>query len=436
VAVSFRGLLHEAESLAKAAAVTSPHELLKLCEGWWLAEVEGYWTEDGTYVHHPPYEPPSESDDGTDTSDDGKPVEKEPSRRGHRMGGGQAAEAKGGAGKKTRSAGVTLRSRAKGAPSSLSRSSSSSKRSRKQTAPSPSPSPNKPTRKRSRRRSQSSPSSSSPSSSPPSSPRPSEDEGTHHGRRKEAGRKSHKATRGGKGVMVNHRRGKGCQQAKDLPRIKYVKLLWYVAHSEDGLLGRTNLPLVLLQHPHVRGREPDYVTDKVSRLHLCAEEDRPGKWSFTQKGGRLHASTIRVISTCAPDVMLNHAGEALDIVSGFTPSPEERSFWDATIDEIKGFTWKEEVDVSEDDATQYEVVGIYRPPGVARTYVVVQAQDMEQQFDHRLAEIRERMFYLKVGIHYKRLPLFLQWPQLRSSQFSKDYDMFKDNAKLYMNARR
>ena len=55
VAVSYRGLLHEATNLAKAAGVKDPRELLQRCGGWWLAEVEGYWAEDGAYVDKPGY---------------------------------------------------------------------------------------------------------------------------------------------------------------------------------------------------------------------------------------------------------------------------------------------------------------------------------------------------------------------------------------------
>lgn len=104
-----------------------------------------------------------------------------------------------------------------------------------------------------------------------------------------------------------------------------------------------------------------------------------------------------------------------------------------------GFTWRNEgeEDLPDKLATIYTVKAIYKPHGVDQTYVIVECSgDEEEQLDHRLEEVRELIFFERIGSKHQQLPYFLQWEQVRGTMFAVPYHLMQSNAICYADTSR
>lgn len=181
---------------------------------------------------------------------------------------------------------------------------------------------------------------------------------------------------------------------------------------------------------HSGSQEPQYISDKISRDNIIFEEHREGQVRFTQDG-RLYKANVTTIRDRAPNVHINQGGELVPINGQVEPGGVDKEKWEATRKELEGFTWTvKEEGAAEDDVTVYSL-GAVLPTADGRTYVEVRGEGGAGKHDFLVGDVREKLYYARVGFKYKKLPRFLCWPQIRETQFVIDFDVLSANAESY-----
>ena len=128
---------------------------------------------------------------------------------------------------------------------------------------------------------------------------------------------------------------------------------------------------------------------------------------------------------------------AVDIGNWGLSSLEEKAWADNTREEVSGFTWEVVGDTSWGAASstgkviKYRVVNIRKSGG--RVWAAVRTSHDAVQLDHSLAEIREKMYFAKVGHAFRQLPLVLRYQQFQGSSFFVDLGVIYNSAEYYTN---
>lgn len=423
VAVCFRGLLEQATNL-RAKVGDSEDLLIRRCDGWWIGKVQAYWTTDGDYVEAGAYVEPVKK---------GKQSEQEEASVKGKVSAGEV-DSSSSSSEDELPVGVVGRVQPKRKPRNSIEEEQSSpplleeepKAKRTRSRP-----PSSTTKKRGR--------------GPEGDDSPVEKSGGGQPNKTGSGKKlnvsTSKTQQTGKGKAAEGKgrsvgstsKGKLAKDEEDkMPKVVAVKVAWMAGFTREGnyvcLLGE---PLSMLLTDRAGAKEPEYVTDRISRYFLCYEEPKPGKITINPGNRCLNFNSYKVLKTHAPNVMVNQAGETVG-VGRFSPLPGEEEQWEGTLEEVRGFAWKaqdEGIDLRY--ATLFKVVGLRRWQDT--TYVVISCNETERQLDHYIWEVRDRMFYCEFAVHHDedRMPHFLQWPQLRHCHFVLNLTMLEANLESY-----
>ena len=157
------------------------------------------------------------------------------------------------------------------------------------------------------------------------------------------------------------------------------------------------------------------IVDEVPRGAIFYEEIEPGKIR-TRMSGHLRATSLKLILAKAPLAVTDSidtsssgsqagAAASVDTAAGRTnhagfyvanqpPLAHEERMWQATLKEIKGFTWQPPTSIVETDPPSYKVIGIRRWNGAMWATVLTSNGDTQE--DHTLDSIRLMMFNARV----------------------------------------
>lgn len=123
----------------------------------------------------------------------------------------------------------------------------------------------------------------------------------------------------------------------------------------------------------------------------------------------------------------NHAG--VYIGANEPPTEAESSMWLASKGEVEGFEWKDDPSADDPDPPTYSVVGMRRSLG--QLYAIVRSSHQDEQQDHSMQEIREKVFTSRVEHGIRRLPLMLQWRSFMGARLQLDHELIRSNAEYY-----
>jgi len=242
----------------------------------------------------------------------------------------------------------------------------------------------------------------------------------------------------GKGKNGTDARGKRKEDPWKLEgkTIEWVEVCWYgqIGEAQRKATCFDDVPMEALIKSPDGSTQPQAVTDKVPRRHLCFEEEAPGQVRFTLRK-ILYKPSANLMRDHAPNPHINQAGVSVDSVydgcSGTVPGMEESL--EATLSEIKGFSWSvidktlpEEVQA--ESAVVYTVKGIYCWAG--ELFASVEMDGMTVQHDHLVEEIRERRYFEAVDRRLA-LPEYIRWSSISTSMFSVDFSVIRDNVECY-----
>jgi hypothetical protein len=208
------------------------------------------------------------------------------------------------------------------------------------------------------------------------------------------------------------------------------------------------------------------ISDDVPRSMIFYEEQAPGAVK-RKVDGHLYKPSLQRITAAAPKVVsdsvrsrgrgqddaqdlpdtnttstqdlpapirahTNHAGFYVD---NLPAQPAEQEQWRATLEEVCGFTWKQDDQLGADPPLLYEVTAIRRWNG--RLWAVVKTSNGDMQHDHLLSDVRRRMFAERVEkVHRSQgfagpLPLMLSWEAFFESTLAMDVDLVATNLGYY-----
>lgn len=226
------------------------------------------------------------------------------------------------------------------------------------------------------------------------------------------------------------------------PRVIRAKVTWY-GHVEAGKLS-------CLESGPMNSLE---VSDIIPRNDILYEQWNPKdirfkdnchlfQSSLTKVKGVMPRPYVRppseqghrevVESDPAPHSTYNHAGILIRPSEG--PSPAERAMWEEALIEVKGFKWVGRRTAEDPEPPTYQVGNIRRQHG--EMFAVVTTSDYGTQYDHRLEDLRRRMFRSLVADKVEALPFMLQWDQFKRSHLTIDFGAIYDNAASYQDMKR
>lgn len=226
------------------------------------------------------------------------------------------------------------------------------------------------------------------------------------------------------------------------PRTVMAKVMWYGSIKAGELSCLEDGPMVALN-----------ITDVITRTDILYEQWDPKDVKF-KDSRELYLSSLNKIKGVmprayvrpsseqghrtvveadpAPHSTYNHAGILIRPNEG--PSPAERAMWEEALSEVKGFKWVGRRAAEDPEPPTYQVGNIRRQGG--EMFAIVTTSDYGIQHDHRLIDVRRRMFRALVGDRVESLPFNLQWEQLKRSRLTIDLGAVYENAAFYQDIKR
>ena len=226
------------------------------------------------------------------------------------------------------------------------------------------------------------------------------------------------------------------------PRVVHVRVMWYGQVEAGALSCMENGPWNALD-----------IVDVIPRNDILYEQWDPKDIKF-KDSRKLHQASINKLKGAmprsyvmppdeqghrevvevdpAPRSTYNHAGILIRPNHG--PTPAESSLWEEALHEVKGFTWLGRRAAEDPEPPTYRVANIRRQDG--EMFAIVTTSDYSTQYDHRLQDVRRRMFRSLVSDKVEALPFMLQWDQLKNSHLTMDFSALHDNAASYQDMRR
>jgi hypothetical protein len=244
----------------------------------------------------------------------------------------------------------------------------------------------------------------------------------------------------GKRQKATKKHGVDATDPQGVPRVTRLVVDWYGQRDASGSLScHADRPMVSLG-----------IRDRLPRDTLLYEEWNPGHIGFKgnmclTRAGRKKIDDVipRPLVTAQeeqghdqqvtgmpapPRSSHNHAGILIRPNEG-PRGPEEQELWQAALAEVAGHEWRGARTAEEINPPGYRVANIRRERGTM--YAVVSTDQHDVQYDHRLTDIRKRMFQQRVASMVSRVPFVLLWSNLKESKLTIDFRGVLECAESY-----